>query len=183
MGRFLGWVSSYLRRRREERRVQAIAEERAEALLRDSLSEEEWRCWQQFGYIEVGSRLHPQRRYLVAPDTPVIVLERGRAVGAICIQPQERLPRADRLLAKKLLAEGDEPTFLKVGNWIPLLHGGVSARELMAPTRAAGTLALIWLMIVGSMGVLALLQWQGAVLVLLALLTWGALAVRGRAAR
>jgi hypothetical protein len=180
VGRFLAWVLHFLRGRAEERRFRLEAEERAEALLRDSLSEEEWRTWQQFGYVEVRSRLHPDRRYLVAPDTPVIVLERGRAVGAICIQPQERLPRADRLLAKKLLAEGDEGTFLRVGNWIPLLHGGVPARELMAPARAAGTLALVWLVIVASMGVVALLQWQGALFILLALLTWGAVASRGR---
>jgi hypothetical protein len=92
--------------------------DRAEVLLRDSLSAEDHALYLRRGYIEVPSSLHPGRVYRVDGWRPVAVFERGQFLGAICIRPREHLPGPDVILARKLLIEGAEDKFLASGNWL-----------------------------------------------------------------
>ena len=60
------WSMGLLWRRfRAWRAAEEQAEERAEALLRELLSEEEYRQLGQLGYLEVRSRAQPGRRYRI----------------------------------------------------------------------------------------------------------------------
>lgn len=94
------------------------AYERAETLLRDSLAPEQYEFYQRRGYIELPSRLYPQRTYRVDGWRPIAVFEEDRFVGAICLRPREHLPGPDVVLARKLLIEGAEEDFLRAGNWL-----------------------------------------------------------------
>lgn len=97
---------------------QEAAYERAETLLRESLTPEQHAFYEQHGYLEVPSRLHPGRIYRVDGWRPVAVFEEGEFRGAICLRPREHLPGPDVVLARKLLIEGAEEEFLRAGNWL-----------------------------------------------------------------
>lgn len=92
--------------------------ERAEELLRDSLTSEQHAAYTSRGYVEVPSRLHAGRVYRVDGWRPVAVYENGQFVGAVCIRARESLPGPDVLLARKLMIEGAEDEFLRAGNWL-----------------------------------------------------------------
>ncbi len=92
--------------------------ERAEELLRDSLTPEQHGAYRARGYIEVPSRRYPGRIYRVDGWRPVAVYDRGQFVGAVCIRARESLPGPDVLLARKLMIEGAEDEFLHAGNWL-----------------------------------------------------------------
>ena len=94
------------------------AHERAEELLRDSLTPEQHAAYASRGYIEVSSRMHPGRTYRVDGWRPVAVYENGQFAGAVCIRARESLPGPDVLLARKLMIEGAEDEFLRAGNWL-----------------------------------------------------------------
>jgi hypothetical protein len=111
------------RRRREAERQAAIreraeAEQRAERLLLDHLSERqraEYRERRAFTVISAdGERTYRIERgwsgnvKLIGPD--------GRECRRYCIHPRERVPTEDCMLAQKLLIENDEPAFLRVAN-------------------------------------------------------------------
>lgn len=131
--------------------------ERAEGLLRDSLTPQQYASYQSRGYLELPSRLHPGRVYRVDGWRPVAVFEKGQFVGAICIRPREHLPGPDVVLARKLLVEGAEEELLRSGNWLS---------PAWRPASAAPTILLVlgmlspWLVRFGGAGVAA-----GAVLV------------------
>jgi hypothetical protein len=95
------------------------AQQRAETLLRESLSARQYGQLREQGYLEVPSRLHPDRRYRI-PRAPgqVQVYEGGRAVGALCLVARDPVPQADLLLTLKWLIEGDEQAYLATANWI-----------------------------------------------------------------
>ena len=92
--------------------------DRAEQLLRDSLTPEQHAAYRARGYVEVQSRLHPGRIYRVDGWRPVAVYDGGQFVGAVCIRAREALPGPDVLLARKLMIEGAEAEFLEAGNWL-----------------------------------------------------------------
>jgi hypothetical protein len=92
--------------------------ERAEGLLRDSLTPEQHDVYRSRGYVEVHSRLTPGRVYRVDGWRPVAVYEGGQFIGAVCIRSRESLPGPDVLLARKLMIEGAEDEFLRAGNWL-----------------------------------------------------------------
>jgi hypothetical protein len=107
---------------------------RAEELLHDSLTAQQYAAYRARGYVEVGSRLHPGRTYRVDGWRPVAVYEHGQFVGAVCIRAREPLPGPDVLLARKLMIEGAEEQFLRAGNWL---------QPAWRPAGAAPTLFLI----------------------------------------
>jgi hypothetical protein len=93
------------------------AERRAAGLLRDTLTPEQCRQLVWRGYLEVPSPTEPLRVYRV-PRTKgyVQVIENGRAVMRLCLQPIECLPDADLVVLHKLMIEGNEETYLQKAN-------------------------------------------------------------------
>lgn len=91
---------------------------RAEQLLYDSLTAEQFEVYRARGYVEVPSRLFGSRVYRIDGWRPVSVYEHGRFVGAVCIRPSENIPGPDVILARKLMIEGAEHEFLRSGNWL-----------------------------------------------------------------
>ncbi len=124
---------------------------RAESLLRDSLTDDQYATYVDRGYVEVPSKQTPARMYRVDGWRPVAVYERGLFVGAVCIRPREHLPGPDILLARKLMIEGAEPEFLRAGNWLQPAWRPVG----IAPTVFL-VLALVspWLLSMRSLGAL-----------------------------
>jgi hypothetical protein len=93
------------------------AERRAAGLLRDTLTPEQCRQLVWRGYLEVPSPTEPLRVYRV-PRTKgyVQVIENGRAVMRLCLQPIEYLPDADIVVLHKLMIEANEETYLQKAN-------------------------------------------------------------------
>ncbi len=96
------------------------ADHAAETLLKNMLSREEYSQLCARAYLEVPSRTHVNRVYRV-PRGPgqVQVVEGGRVIERLCVQPLEALPEADVILMHKLLIEGDEATYLQTANHFP----------------------------------------------------------------
>jgi hypothetical protein len=97
------------------------AERRAETLLRDMLSQEEYRRLLTSGFLEIPSPTRPDRVYRI-PRGPgqVLVEERGRMTERLCLQPEVAgLPEADVVLMHKLLIEADEDRYLATANHFP----------------------------------------------------------------
>ena len=111
-----------------------LAWDRAEAVLRDSLTPEQLATYDEHGHVEVPSRLVPGRVYRVDGWRPVAAFDaEGRFEGAVCLRPRESLPGPDVILAHKLYIEGAERRFLTDGNWLS---------PAWRPTTAAPTLIL-----------------------------------------
>jgi hypothetical protein len=133
-----------------QEREQDAAWRRAESLLRDSLTLEQFEQYSDRGYLEVRSHIDPHRVYRVDGWRPVAVYERGAFVGAVCIRPKEHIPGPDILLARKLMIEGAEREFLSAGNWL---------QPAWRPAGVAPTLFLIlalispWLLSLRTFGV------------------------------
>jgi hypothetical protein len=103
---------------RRSRHIEAAeAQVRAEALLRELLSDAEYAQLEQCGFLEVRSPSRPTRTYLV-PRRPgrVAVHEDGTEIESLCVGPTERLPPGDIVLAHKLMIEADEPEYLRRAN-------------------------------------------------------------------
>lgn len=95
------------------------SERRAETLLRQLLTEEEYRQLNQQGFLTVPSPTHFDRVYRI-PRRPgqVSVFECGRLVMNLCIQPTKVLPAADVVGMHKLMIQGNESEYLQVANRI-----------------------------------------------------------------
>lgn len=96
------------------------ADHNAESLLRERLSADEYRQLCARAYLDVQSHSYANRIYRV-PRGPgqVLVLEGGRVVERLCVQPVDSLPEADVILMHKLLIESDERTYLETANHFP----------------------------------------------------------------
>lgn len=94
------------------------AERRATNLLRDVLTPEQCRQLLWHGYLEVPSPHSAGRVYRVprARGGFVQVIENGKAVMRLCVQPVERLPDADVVVLHKLMIEANEETYLQKAN-------------------------------------------------------------------
>lgn len=93
------------------------AERRAADLLRDALTPEQFRQLVWRGYLEVPSPTEPQRVYRVPRTRGYIqVIENGRAVMRLCVQPVEGLPDADLVVLHKLMIEANEEHYLQKAN-------------------------------------------------------------------
>jgi len=93
------------------------AERRAASLLRETLTAEQLRQLTWRGYVEVSSPTEPKRVYRVPRSKGYVqVLENGRAVMRLCLQPVECLPDAYIVVLHKLMIEGNEETYLQKAN-------------------------------------------------------------------
>jgi hypothetical protein len=97
------------------------AERCAEGLLREMLTESEFRQLCYTGYLDVTSPARGGRVYRV-PRGPgqVLVVEAGRITERLCVQPAVGgLPEADVVLMHKMLIQSDEETYLQTANHFP----------------------------------------------------------------
>jgi hypothetical protein len=93
------------------------AERRAADLLRDTLTAEQFRQLIWRGYVEIPSPTEPQRLYRVPKNKGYVqVIENGRAIMRLCLQPVECLPDADIVVLHKLMIEANEETYLQKAN-------------------------------------------------------------------
>ena len=93
------------------------AERRAADLLRDTLTPEQFRQLVWRNYLEVPSPTEPERVYRVPRAKGYIqVIENGRVVMRLCVQPIECLPDADIVVLHKLMIEANEETYLQKAN-------------------------------------------------------------------
>jgi hypothetical protein len=117
------------------------AEQRARALLRSCVNEEEWAMYRDLGFIRVwASTLGQSRRsaaprarpsgpdgaYLLYPHLPIIAYQpkTRRLVGEYCVTFEDqsrpygsgRLPDADDVLAKWMALRGDEDEVVSIAN-------------------------------------------------------------------
>ena len=93
------------------------AERRATDLLRDILTPEQFRQLLWRGYLEIPSPTEPRRVYRVPRSKGYVqVIENGRAVMRLCLQPVECLPDADVVVLHKLMIEANEETYLQKAN-------------------------------------------------------------------
>ncbi len=121
------------------------AEQKARALLRSCVNQEDWdmyhdlgfiRVWSTLGYADLsGSAFHfrtaqrtpePECAYLLYPHLPIIAYlpKTRRLVGEYCVTFEDetrpygssRLPDADDLLAKWMALTGDERTVVSTAN-------------------------------------------------------------------
>jgi len=93
------------------------AERCAVHLLRDILTAEQLRQLTWRGYLEISSPTEPQRVYRVPRSKGYVqVIENGRAVMRLCLQPVECLPDADIIVLHKLMIEGNEEVYLQKAN-------------------------------------------------------------------
>src|SRR5438132_12570896 len=87
------------------------AERRAADLLRDTLTPEQFRQLVWRGYLEVPSPTEPRRVYRVPRTKGYIqVIENGRPVMRLCVQPVGCLPDAYVVVLHKLMVEPNEQT-------------------------------------------------------------------------
>ena len=93
------------------------AERRATDLLRDILTPEQFRQLLWRGYLEIPSPTEPRRVYRVPRSKGYVqVIENGRAVMRLCLQPVECLPDADVVVLHMLMIEANEETYLQKAN-------------------------------------------------------------------
>jgi hypothetical protein len=93
------------------------AERRATSLLRDTLTPEQFHQLTWRGYLEIPSPTEPRRVYRVPRSKGYVqVIENGRAIMRLCLQPVEYLPDADIVVLHKLMIEGNEETYLEKAN-------------------------------------------------------------------
>ncbi len=106
------------------------AQERAEQLLRDLLTEDEYRTLNRRGYLEVPSRTRPRRVYRIPRHQgQVKVYEGGVPIMALCVQSVEPVPDGDAVVMHKLMIEGNEEEYLRIANrFEPTLYGFIAIR-------------------------------------------------------
>jgi hypothetical protein len=94
------------------------AERRATHLLHDMLTPEQCHQLLWHGYLEVPSPSAAGRIYRVprARGGFVQVIENGKAVMRLCVQPVEHLPDADVVILHKLMIEANEEHYLQKAN-------------------------------------------------------------------
>jgi len=93
------------------------AERRAADLLRDILTPEQVRQLLCQGYLDVPSPTEPRRVYRVPRVKGYVqVVQNGRAIMRLCIQPVECLPDADVVVLHKLMIEANEENYLQKAN-------------------------------------------------------------------
>ncbi len=86
-------------------------------MLREVVTSDEYRRLVQLGYLEVPSRIVPNRTYRI-PYQPgrVRVYEDNKPVIELCVQPREPMPDGDLVVMHKLMIEGNEREYLRVAN-------------------------------------------------------------------
>ena len=133
-------VDEYLDRRRARRAKvpggfdydpgrERRAEQRARALLKSCVNQEEWAMYRDLGFIRVwgrGSSDGVEYAYLVYPHKPIVAYlpQTGQLLNEYCVEfPDEtkpfgsvRLPDSDDVLAKWMGIKGDEQRLITSAN-------------------------------------------------------------------
>lgn len=93
------------------------AERRADSLLKDILTEEEYQQLSRQGYLEVRSPSLAHRVYRIPRHQGVVkVYEKDRLIMYLCVQPVKFLPSGDVVAMHKLSIEANEEHYLKIAN-------------------------------------------------------------------
>ena len=105
------------------------AEGRARELLRSAIPADDWRTYEELGFISVPGRGDPESgyAYLVYPHRPLVAYETatGRLLSEYCARFRdggERLPDADDVLAKWMALRGRERELIATANVDPPGH-------------------------------------------------------------
>jgi hypothetical protein len=103
------------------------AEQRARALLRSCVNEEEWAMYSELGFLRVVGAVgaHPYA-YLLYPHEPILAYDphSERILGEYCVEfpdrtlpcGSSRLPDADDVLAKWMALTADERSLIEQAN-------------------------------------------------------------------
>ena len=95
----------------------ASANRRAEMLIRQFLTPDELGQLQNCGYLAVPSRSTPGRVYRIPAQPGIVtVVDAGKPVMRLCLQPAYSLPEREHVLIHKLLLEGAEREYLRRAN-------------------------------------------------------------------
>jgi hypothetical protein len=104
-------------------------EDKARELMRSVLSEEDFRAYEELGFISVPGRgdAGSGYAYLVYPHRPLVAYETstGRLLTEFCVRFEdagERLPEADDVLAKWIAISGGERELMATANVDPPGH-------------------------------------------------------------
>jgi hypothetical protein len=103
------------------------AEQRARALLRSCVSEEDWSMYSELGFLRVWGTLEAQPyAYLIYPHKPILayVPSTNHMLGEYCIEFPDRtrpfgstrLPDSDDVLAKWMALTADERALIEQAN-------------------------------------------------------------------
>ena len=102
------------------------AESKARELMRSVLSEDDFRTYEELGFISVPGRRDPSSgyAYLVYPHRPLVAYETatGRLLTEYCVRFEdagERLPNADDVLAKWIAVTAGEHDVIAIANLDP----------------------------------------------------------------
>jgi hypothetical protein len=124
------------------------AEQRARALLRSCVNEEEWAMYDELGFLRVlGGTTAQPHAYLLYPHEPILayVPDSGELLGEYCVEFPDRsrpygscrLPDADDVLAKWMALTGDESALIARAN----MH--LPGRQLSV-ARVRGDIMRLW---------------------------------------
>jgi hypothetical protein len=104
-------------------------ERKARELMRSVLSEDDFRTYEELGFISVPGRGDPASgyAYLVYPHRPLVAYETatGRLLTEYCVRFEdagERLPDGDDVLAKWIAVSGGERELIATANVDPPGH-------------------------------------------------------------
>ena len=103
--------------------MSATADAKARELMRSVLSADDFRTYEELGFISVPGRGDPASgyAYLVYPHRPLVAYETatGRLLTEYCVRFEdagERLPDADDVLAKWIAVSGGERELIATAN-------------------------------------------------------------------
>ena len=120
----LGWWRGWTAARQARRR--------ADQLVREVLSADEYAQLRQEGFLELRSRARPGRTYRIpAGGSPVAALEPDGRVVYLCLQPAEPIPRPEVVVAQKLLLEAAEDDYWRRANRVGRAMGRGFGRRLL----------------------------------------------------
>jgi hypothetical protein len=98
-------------------RSRVASEQRAEALLRDLLSQGQLHQLRRRGYLDVPSPSRANRTYRIPRSRDQVrVYEDGRLIERLCVQAVEPVPTGDVVVMHKLMIEGNEDEYLRLAN-------------------------------------------------------------------
>jgi len=103
------------------------ARKRAETLLQNSITNEQYQQLLDRGYLEIPSRLYPgylyriprnQQRVQIYETSQASPIPYSRKLAELCVIPCDPVPDADMVLAHKWMIEADEQSYLSIANRI-----------------------------------------------------------------
>src|SRR5215470_9416895 len=93
------------------------AARRAQQLVQDLLTPAEYGTLVQNGYLEVPSRVTPDRVYRIPAEPDMVtIFDAGHATARLCLVPACTVPEQEQVLIHKLMLEAAELDYLKAAN-------------------------------------------------------------------